>query len=161
MSSNQIDEKEAEKSFNVELNETNSQQKTTIDLNKIFHIDLSYNFDLLKDLLSTLIRNQKLKDDKILDLETKLLDFKLLLNESLKDPETVKKLQQSKTKISTLLLKDKEFPNTSCLNYVISPPPNHINIEPSPKNDPVVNQIIVSNKIYSYINQILLFFKFL
>ena len=34
--------------FNVELNGQNSQQKIIYDLNKIFHLDLSYNFDLLK-----------------------------------------------------------------------------------------------------------------
>ena len=34
-----------------------SLENTPIDLNKIFHIDLSYNFDLLKDLLSTIIKH--------------------------------------------------------------------------------------------------------
>lgn len=139
---------EAEKAFNVELNVNNTQAKTTIDLNKIFHIDLSYNFDLLKDLLSTIIRNQKLKDDKILDLESQLIDFKTLFNESLKDPEALKKLQENKSKVSALFLKGKEFPNTSCLHDVIRPPPNNIILEPSPKNEPIINQIIVSNKIY-------------
>ena len=33
---------ENEKEFNVELDSKNSQNKTIIDLNKIFHIDLSY-----------------------------------------------------------------------------------------------------------------------
>ena len=101
------------------------------------------------------MKNQKLKDD--IDLENKIIDFKLLINETLKDPEAVKKLQQSKTKFSTLLLKNKEFPDTSCLNYVISPPPN-INLEENPKNDPVVNQIIVSIINYSYINKIFFIF---
>ena len=125
---------EAENAFNVELNE-NNQTKTTIDLNKIFHIDLSYNFDLLKDLLSTIIKNQKLKDDKILDLESQILDFKTLFNEILKDPEKTKKIQESRA--STVLLKGKEFPNVSCLHYLISPPPNDIILEPSSKNDPI------------------------
>ena len=136
---------ENEKEFNVELNSKNSQNKTIIDLNKIFHIDLSYNFDLLKNLLSTIIQNQKLKDDKILDLESQLIDFKTLFNEALKDPENLKKLQDNKSKISSLLLKGKEFPDTSCLHNIIRPPPNNVNLETSPKNDPIVNQIIVSN----------------
>ena len=148
---------ELEKPFNVELNENNTQEKTTIDLNKIFHIDLSYNFDLLKDLLSTIIKNQKLKDDKILDLESQIIDFKALFNEITQDPEKTKKLQESRSKASTLLLKGKDFPNVSCLHYLISPPPNDIILEPSSKNDPIINQIIVSNilficiiKIYFY-----------
>ena len=139
---------EAEKAFNVELNVNNTQAKTTIDLNKIFHIDLSYNFDLLKDLLSTIIRNQKLKDDKILDLESQIIDFRTLFYEITQDPEKTKKLQEAKSRASTILLKGKEFPNVSCLHYLISPPLNDIALEPSPKNDPIVNQLIVSNKLF-------------
>ena len=146
---------EAENAFNVELNE-NNQTKTTIDLNKIFHIDLSYNFDLLKDLLSTIIKNQKLKDDKILDLESQILDFKTLFNEILKDPEKTKKIQESRA--STVLLKGKEFPNVSCLHYLISPPPNDIILEPSSKNDPIINQIIVSSILFIYIIKINFYF---
>lgn len=130
--------------FNVEIGDKTSDDKQIFDLNEIFHIDLSYNFDLLKNLLSTIIRNQKSKDDKILDLENQLLDLKVLLSDSLKDPETAKKLQESKSKITALLLKGKEFPNTSCLHYVINPPSNNISLEPSPKYEPIVNQIIVS-----------------
>ena len=138
------------KEFNIEVD----SQNTTYDLNKIFHIDLSYNFDLLKDLLSTIIKNQKLKDDKILDLENQLIEFKNYFNESLKDPESIKKIQESKTKVSTLLLK--EIPNTSCLHYVIRPPPNHIVLETNSKNDPVVNQIIVSLIIFTYNNNLII-----
>ena len=137
---------ETKNEFNVELNGDHNQQKTIIDLNKIFHIDLSYNFDLLKNLLSTIIKNQKTKDDKILDLENQLLNFKILLNDTLKDPEASKRLLESKSKISSLLLKGKEFPDTSCLNYVISRP-RDISLEPSPKNEPIINQIIVSFNI--------------
>ena len=140
---------ETENAFNVELNENNNHSKTTIDLNKIFHIDLSYNFDLLKDLLSTIIKNQKLKDDKILDLESQILDFKSLFNEIMNDPEKTKKIQESRA--STILLRGKEFPNVSCLHYLISPPPNDIILEPSSKNDPIINQIIVSSILFIYI----------
>jgi hypothetical protein len=149
ISSKNENENENLPEFNIEINGNDNQQKTTIDLNKIFHIDLSYNFDLLKNLLSTIIKNQKTKDDKILDLENQLLNFKILLNDTLKDPEATKKLLESKSRISTLLLKGKEFPDTSCLNYVITRP-REINIEPSPNNEPIINQIIVSY-IYIYI----------
>ena len=149
---------DSENPFNVELNENNSQT-TTFDLNKIFHIDLSYNFDLLKDLLSTIIKNQKLKDDKILDLQNQILDFKALFNEISQDPEKTKKLQESRSRASTLILKGKEFPNVSCLHYLISPPPNDIILEPSSKNDPIINQIIVSIILFIYIIKIF-FYKY-
>ena len=149
-SEEKIEQKPENQEFKIEVDSHN----TTYDLNKIFHIDLSYNFDLLKDLLSTIIKNQKLKDDKILDIEPELIDFRNVFNESLKDPETVKKLQESKSKVSSLLLKSKEFPNTSCLHYVIHPPPNEIVLETNPKNDPTVNQIIVS--IIKFINFIII-----
>ena len=116
------------------------------DLNKIFHIDLSYNFDLLKDLLSSILRNQQLKDDKILDLESQLIDFKELLNEALKDPESAKKIQESKSKIAPLLAKPKKTSDYSCLSYLIHPPQNDIILETSKDNDPIVNKIIVSYK---------------
>ena len=130
--------------FNVELNGKNSQQKIIFDLNKIFHLDLSYNFDLLKNLLSEIIKNQKEKDNKIEDLENQLLNFKITFNESMGNPEIVKKLKENTPKMS-LLLKGKEFPNTSVLNKKIRPPPNNVVLEQNPKYDPIINQIIVRN----------------
>ena len=73
--------KDKSDNFNVELGEN----KQIFDLNKIFHIDLSYNFDLLKNLLSTLIKNQKLKDEKITELENQILDLRIAFNEESKD----------------------------------------------------------------------------
>lgn len=133
-----------ENTFNIEVDEQSSQQKIIYDLNKIFHVDFSYNFDLLKNLLCQIIKNQKIKDDKISSLEKQLLDFKSIFDESIGDPEIAKKLREAKPKITSLLLKGKEFPDTSCLHNVIRPPPNNIILEPSPKNDPIINQIIVS-----------------
>ena len=137
-------EYENENTFNIEVDEQSSQQKIIYDLNKIFHVDFSYNFDLLKNLLCQIIKNQKIKDDKISSLEKQLLDFKSIFDESIGDPEIAKKLREAKPKITSLLLKGKEFPDTSCLHNAIRPPPNNIILEPSPKNDPIINQIIVS-----------------
>ena len=139
-------EYENENTFNIEVDEQSSQQKITYDLNKIFHLDFSYNFDLLKNLLCQIIKNQKIKDDKISSLEKQLLDFKTTFDESIGDPEIAKKLREAKPKMTSLLLKGKEFPDTSCLHNIIRPPPNNIILEPSPKNEPIINQIIVSNK---------------
>ena len=136
---------EYENAFNIEVDEQSSQQKITYDLNKIFHLDFSYNFDLLKNLLCQIIKNQKIKDDKISSLEKQLLDFKTTFDESIGDPEIAKKLREAKPKMTSLLLKGKEFPDASCLHNVIRPPPNNIILEPSQKNEPIINQIIVSN----------------
>ena len=138
-------EYENENTFNIEVDEQSSQQKIIYDLNKIFHLDFSYNFDLLKNLLCQIIKNQKIKDDKISSLEKQLLDFKTIFDESIGDPEIAKKLREAKPKMTSLLLKGKEFPDTSCLHNIIRPPPNNIILEPSPKNEPIINQIIVSN----------------
>ena len=138
-------EYENENTFNIEVDEQSSQQKIIYDLNKIFHLDFSYNFDLLKNLLCQIVKNQKIKDDKISSLEKQLLDFKTTFDESIGDPEIAKKLREAKPKMTSSLLKGKEFPDTSCLHNVIRPPPNNIILEPSPKNEPIINQIIVSN----------------
>ena len=146
---------EYENAFNIEVDEQSSQQKIIYDLNKIFHLDFSYNFDLLKNLLCQIIKNQKIKDDKISSLEKQLLGFKEVFDESIGDPEIAKKLREAKPKITSLLLKGKEFPDTSCLHNIIRPPPNNIILEPSPKNEPIINQIIVSNKfLIIYYNNI-------
>jgi hypothetical protein len=60
------------------------------------------------------------------------------------NPEIVKKLKENTPKMS-LLLKGKEFPNTSVLNKNIRPPPNNVVLEQNPKYDPIINQIIVRN----------------
>jgi hypothetical protein len=94
--------------------------------------------------LSEIIKNQKEKDNKIEDLENQLLNFKITFNESMGNPEIVKKLKENKPKMSSLL-KGKEFPNTSVLNNKIRPPPNNVVLEQNPKYDPIINQIIVRN----------------
>ena len=139
-------EYENENAFNIEVDEQSSQQKIIYDLNKIFHLDFSYNFDLLKNLLCQIIKNQKIKDDKIASLEKQILDFKTTFDDAVGDPEIAKKLREAKPKMTSLLLKGKEFPDTSCLHNIIRPPPNNIILETSPKNEPIINQIIVSIK---------------
>lgn len=141
------DKKDSESSFNVELIDKNSDKKQIFDLNEIFHIDLSYNFDLLKNLLSTIIKNQKLKDEKIIELENQLLDLRIAFNEeSNKKSEPIKKVE-IKPKLSPL--KEKEEPNevvenTENITYDLKPPKNVPKLEMSDKNEPIVNSIIVS-----------------
>ena len=40
-----------------------------LDLNQIFHLNLSYNFDLLKTVLDGILKNQKSQQQEIEDLK--------------------------------------------------------------------------------------------
>ena len=134
-----------ESSYNVELDDKNSDKKQIFDLNEIFHIDLSYNFDLLKNLLSTIIKNQKLKDEKILDLENQLLDLRIAFNEELNNKSEPTKKIEIRPK-SPLKKKEEniEIENTENITHDLKPPKISLKLEISDKNEPIVNSIIVS-----------------
>lgn len=84
------------------------------DLNKIFQVNLNYNFDSLKTLLEGLVssykkseeeieklkENSKEKDMKINELEGKIIDLNILINSSLGDKEAVEKLKDMKSQLS-------------------------------------------------------------
>ena len=84
-----------------------------LDLNKIFQVNLNYNFDSLKILLEGLINsykkteeqmenikaNNKVKDMKIKELEQKMIDLNILLNNSLGNADEVEKLKEMKQKL--------------------------------------------------------------
>ena len=126
--------------FNVEIGDKASDDKQIFDLNEIFHIDLSYNFDLLKNLLSTIIKNQKLKDDKLTELENQILDLRIALNQ---DPN---KIQSAKKDPKSDQAKDKIEGNydDQSLKFVLKPPKKEPELEESEKYQPIVNKIIVS-----------------
>ena len=137
MSSSPI--KDKNENFNIELGDN----KQIFDLNQIFHIDLSYNFDLLKNLLSTIIKNQKIKDQKIAELENQILDLKIAFNEDANKNKEKRKsrksillpIQETETKLDL---------NTDNWSVQLKPPRNDPVLEISEENDPVVNNIIVS-----------------
>ena len=126
--------------FNVEIGDKTSDDKQIFDLNEIFHIDLSYNFDLLKNLLSTIIKNQRLKDDKLTELENQILDLRIALNQ---DPN---KIQSAKKDQKSDQAKDKIEGNydDQSLKFVLKPPKKEPELEESEKYQPIVNKIIVS-----------------
>ena len=126
--------------FNVEIGDKTSDDKQIFDLNEIFHIDLSYNFDLLKNLLSTIIKNQKLKDDKLTELENQILDLRIALNQDSNKIQSGKKDQKSDQ------TKDKVEGNydDQSLKFVLKPPKKEPELEESEKYQPIVNNIIVS-----------------
>ena len=124
--------------FNVEIGDKTSDDKQIFDLNEIFHIDLSYNFDLLKNLLSTIIKNQKLKDDKLTELENQILDLRIALNQ---DPN---KIQSGKKDQAPDKEKEKGNYDDQSLKFVLKPPKKEPELEESEQYQPIVNNIIVS-----------------
>ena len=122
---------------NIEITDKLSGEKNFIDLNKIFHIDLSYNFELLKNLLTILVKNQQENENKINELYSKVLTGKFSHTGITQKP---KSYYVSKIKQKTLT-------DTKCLQKPITPPPNEIEIDPSESFDPTVIKIIVS---YNY-----------
>ena len=124
--------------FNVEIGDKASDDKQIFDLNEIFHIDLSYNFDLLKNLLSTIIKNQRLKDDKLTELENQILDLRIALNQ---DPN---KIQSGKKDQTPDKEKEKGNYDDQSLKFVLKPPKKEPELEESEKYQPIVNKIIVS-----------------
>ena len=124
--------------FNVEIGDKTSDDKQIFDLNEIFHIDLSYNFDLLKNLLSTIIKNQKLKDDKLTELENQILDLRIALNQD------SNKIQSGKKDQTPDKEKEKGNYDDQSLKFVLKPPKKEPELEESEKYQPIVNKIIVS-----------------
>jgi hypothetical protein len=127
-----------EESFNIEIGDKTSDDKQIFDLNEIFHIDLSYNFDLLKNLLSTIIKNQKLKDDKLTELENQILDLRIALNQ---DPNKIQSAKKDQTPDKE---KEKGNYDDQSLKFVLKPPKKEPELEESEKYQPIVNKIIVS-----------------
>ena len=110
------------------LNNKSDSKKSKIpvfDLNNIFKINFSYDFDLLKNLLESLINNQqetqkemllikKESEIKINELERKIIDMKIENS----DPDLIKELQIKKDKleiesekIKNKVLKEKNLPS--------------------------------------------------
>lgn len=134
---------------NVELQTKNQEGEESIeifDLNKIFKF--SYNFDILKNIMEALMKNQqnmqkelKSKNTKILELESQLLDIKLIL-----DSGSVGKLptKSDKQQAQTFDSNPKLFSVTKGNQDILRQPPNDIKLEVSIGNDDNINQIIVS-----------------
>lgn len=138
---------------NVEFQTTNEEGEENIeiyDLNKIFQF--SYNFEILKNLIEALIKNQqkiqkelKEKHSKILDLETQLIDLKVILDSSSRGKGSnkleIKSDNQSVQKIDS---NPKLFSVIKGNEDILRSPPNDMKLEVSIGNDDNINQIIVS-----------------
>ena len=107
---------ESEKPYNivVPFNIPGKSNLGTLDLNKIFQVNINYNFDSLKALLEGLVssyqkteeeierlkNNIKGKDIKINKLENKVMELNILISSSKGDEENVVKLQEMKSKLT-------------------------------------------------------------
>ena len=131
---------------NIEFFTTNQEGEENIeifDLNKIFQMNFSYNFDILKNLIEAFMKNQKYiqnemkeKQAKILDLEAQLLDLKLQIDSS------GAKMEINNDANKELISAIKE--NKDEINKSVADNKN----EETTGNDEIINQIIVSkNKI--------------
>ena len=131
---------------NIKFQTTNQEGEENIeiyDLNKIFQMNFSYNFDILKNLIEALMKNQQnmqneLKENhtKISDLETQILGSNIDNNSGGKSSrnQQLSSLDNNKKLISAIKgNKD-----------IIRRPPTDGKLEVSVGNDDVVNQIIVS-----------------
>lgn len=142
---------------NVQFQTTNQEGEENIeifDLNKIFQMNFSYNFDILKNLIEALMKNQqnmqndlKEKETKLLELETQILGNKVSDNISGDKSARSSKNQplssrDSNKKLASVIKGNQE---------VLRKPPNDIKLEVSIGNDDTINKIIVSIKIIIYL----------
>jgi hypothetical protein len=86
-----------------------------LDLNKIFQVNLNYNFDSLKTLLEGIVASykkteeeienlkvcNKTKDKKINEFEQKMIDLNILISNSLGDSDAVARLKDMKAKLAS------------------------------------------------------------
>jgi hypothetical protein len=86
-----------------------------MDLNKIFQVNLNYNFDSLKTLLEGIVASykkteeeldnlkvsNKIKDKKINSLEEKIIDLNILISNSIGDNDAVERLKDMKAKLAS------------------------------------------------------------
>lgn len=114
MKTENIIEREKPHNIMVPFNIPGKPDIGLFDLNKIFQVNLNYNFDSLKTLLEGLVssykkneeeikklkENNKEKEIKINELEGKIIDLNILINSSLGDNEVVEKLKNMKSKLT-------------------------------------------------------------
>ena len=153
-----------QKEHKVEFFISNIEGKSSaeiIDLNKIFEMNFSYNFDLLKNLIEALMKNQKnfqeeLKEKtlKINDLENQILALTSQENKEISINKTIKQ------SISQPIVTSREFFSSKLISLIndakniIKEPPNDIKLDES--SDEKTNKIVVSiifNIYYIYLEK--------
>lgn len=139
---------------NVELQTTTQEGEENIeifDLNKIFQLSFTYNFDLLKKIMEALMKNQqniqndiKAKNSKIIDLESQILDLKLLIDSGNIKSITKPQVQTDNQLLSSFDSNPKLFSVIKGNQDILRPPSNDVKLEVSIGYDDIINKIIVS-----------------
>ena len=139
---------------NVEFQTTNPEGEESIeifDLNKIFQLNFSYNFDILKNLMEALMKNQqyiqndiKSKNSKILDLESQIIDLKILIDSGNIKTSVKPQKQLDNQQLTTFDKNPKLFSVIKGNEDILHAPPNDIKLEVSIGHNDIINQIIVS-----------------
>ena len=151
-----------QKEHKVEFFISNIEGKSSaeiIDLNKIFEMNFSYNFDLLKNLIEALMKNQKnfqeeLKEKtlKINDLENQILALTSQENKEISTNKTIKQSISQPIVTSREVLSSKLISLINNAKNIIKEPPNEIKLDES--SDEKTNKIVVSiifNIYYIYL----------
>ena len=151
-----------QKEHKVEFFISNIEGKSSaeiIDLNKIFEMNFSYNFDLLKNLIEALMKNQKnfqeeLKEKtlKINDLENQILALTFQENKDISTNKTIKQSISQPIVTSREVLSSKLISLINDAKNIIKEPPNEIKLDES--SDEKTNKIVVSiifNIYYIYL----------
>ena len=134
--------------LNSPENEGKPNKIPIFDLNKLFEINFSYNFEILKSLIETLILNQqenrkeyiKMKKDfeiKINDIENNIIDLKIKVS----NPQSLEELKKEKEKI----LEESE----KIRKKIIREKNLELKEEKESKNV-IINNLSVSIKLYIY-----------
>jgi hypothetical protein len=153
-----------QKEHKVEFFISNIEGKSSaeiIDLNKIFEMNFSYNFDLLKNLIEALMKNQKnfqeeLKEKtlKINDLENQILALTSQENKEISINKTIKQSISQPIVTSREVLSSKLISLINNAKNIIKEPPNEIKLDES--SDEKTNKIVVSiifNIYYIYLEK--------
>jgi hypothetical protein len=153
-----------QKEHKVEFFISNIEGKSSaeiIDLNKIFEMNFSYNFDLLKNLIEALMKNQKnfqeeLKEKtlKINDLENQILALTSQENKEISINKTIKQSISQPIVTSREVLSSKLISLINDAKNIIKEPPNEIKLDES--SDEKTNKIVVSiifNIYYIYLEK--------
>ena len=151
-----------QKEHKVEFFISNIEGKSSaeiIDLNKIFEMNFSYNFDLLKNLIEAIMKNQKnfqeeLKEKtlKINDLENQILALTSQENKDISTNKTIKQSISQPIVTSREVLSSKLISLINDAKNIIKEPPNEIKLDES--SDEKTNKIVVSiifNIYYIYL----------
>ena len=110
------------------------EEMKVFDLNKIFQMNLTYNFDILKNLITSLIQNQKNFQNQINDLKSVLLSGGQISPEALKKIMENKQTDQQKTNIENV--------NKPHKAGTVRAPRSDVKLEVSIENDDTTNKII-------------------